>query len=341
MSYRVELATTKRALCKNKECKDRQIKIDKGELRLGVWVTFGEHQSWAWRHWGCVTPAQLAGIKDALEGDMEMFDGYEELPGDLKEKVKSAVDVGHVDDDDWRGDVEQNRPGKRGFRSPAAKKKKKKKQTDNQEGNTEGEGDQSPSKPKSKKRGRSKKEASASDDVEEPTRKKAKATAKKGKKIKDEDEEDGEMAIANPAETNGSPQKIAKKGRNAKRAEEEVEAAAPEKSKAATKTRKKAVKEEDPEVSGAEAQLKQSTRPSHRIKDEKDEGNDALSDIDDHPTETSRRARASKNAANTKETITKKNEKKAKSDKVDASVADVTKVKKGRKKGGNAKAKTT
>ncbi|KAL8813635.1 MAG: hypothetical protein Q9200_000117 [Gallowayella weberi] len=56
---------------------------------------------------------------------MEMLDGYEELPEDWQEKVKRAITNGHVDDEDWKGDLEQNRPGKRGFRSPAPKKKKK------------------------------------------------------------------------------------------------------------------------------------------------------------------------------------------------------------------------
>lgn len=93
---------------------------------------------------GCVTPAQIGNLGDALEGDIEMLDGYEELPEDCQQKVKRAIDQGHVDDEDWKGvgsthchwapiiddylisqDLEQNRPGKRGFRSPAAKKKKK------------------------------------------------------------------------------------------------------------------------------------------------------------------------------------------------------------------------
>ena len=34
-----------------KPCKGT--KIDKGELRLGAWVTFQERGSFKWRHWGC------------------------------------------------------------------------------------------------------------------------------------------------------------------------------------------------------------------------------------------------------------------------------------------------
>lgn len=50
-----------------------------------------------------MTPAQIAGLQDKLEGDIEMLDGHEELSGDLQEKVKQAFDNGHVDDEDWKG----------------------------------------------------------------------------------------------------------------------------------------------------------------------------------------------------------------------------------------------
>lgn len=32
-----------------------------------------------------------------------MLDGYEELPEDLQEKVKLALENGHVADEDWKG----------------------------------------------------------------------------------------------------------------------------------------------------------------------------------------------------------------------------------------------
>lgn len=52
---------------------------------------------------GCVTPLQIASIKDATEDDLDMLDGYEELPDDLQEKVKQSIENGHVSDEDWRG----------------------------------------------------------------------------------------------------------------------------------------------------------------------------------------------------------------------------------------------
>ena len=50
-----------------------------------------------------MSPKQIDNIKESIEGDLDMFDGYDELPEDLQEKVRKALDDGHVDDDDWRG----------------------------------------------------------------------------------------------------------------------------------------------------------------------------------------------------------------------------------------------
>lgn len=52
---------------------------------------------------GCVTPAVLHNWNETADGDMEMVDGYEELPAELQEKVKRALEQGHVDDGDWMG----------------------------------------------------------------------------------------------------------------------------------------------------------------------------------------------------------------------------------------------
>lgn len=35
--------------------------------------------------------------------DMDLVDGFEELPDEAKEKVKRALEQGHVDDEDWNG----------------------------------------------------------------------------------------------------------------------------------------------------------------------------------------------------------------------------------------------
>ena len=52
---------------------------------------------------GCVTPKQIESLKTATEDDVNMLDGYEELPTDLQEKVKAALENGHVADEDWKG----------------------------------------------------------------------------------------------------------------------------------------------------------------------------------------------------------------------------------------------
>lgn len=35
-------------------------------------------------------------------GDMDFVDGYDDLPEELQEKVKRAIEQGHVDDEDWK-----------------------------------------------------------------------------------------------------------------------------------------------------------------------------------------------------------------------------------------------
>ncbi len=35
--------------------------------------------------------------------DMELIDGYDQLPEEAQVKVKRALEQGHVDDDDWNG----------------------------------------------------------------------------------------------------------------------------------------------------------------------------------------------------------------------------------------------
>ncbi|KAL8896474.1 MAG: hypothetical protein Q9207_007683 [Kuettlingeria erythrocarpa] len=201
------MAVSKRAICRNAECKKQSIKIDKGALRLGSWVDYGENQSWAWKHWGCVTPVQIASLKTATDGDLKMLDGYDDLPSDSQVKIGQAFEDGHVADNDWRGDPEQNRPGMKGFRSPAAKKSKK--EGTNEEEPGDDNGDRSPSKPASKKRGREKRENIEDMDAG-PAQKKIKAAPKKGKKDKS-GEDAADMAIDAPVSATGKA--VGKKGR--------------------------------------------------------------------------------------------------------------------------------
>lgn len=172
--YRLEEASTGRAGCQNKECKDQKIKILKGELRLGSWVDTERFQSFFWRHWGCVTPKIIASLNETIEEgsgsgedkDYTVLDGYDELSAENQEKVRQALEQGHVDDSDWKGDIEMNRPGKTGFRTRTPKKK-------NAGAEEEGEEEE---KPQPKKRGRKKTEK---EDTEEASPKRAKRGGRK------------------------------------------------------------------------------------------------------------------------------------------------------------------
>jgi hypothetical protein len=50
-----------------------------------------------------VTPQVIANIKDFIDGDVDMLDGYEELSQENKDKVALALKEGHVADEDWVG----------------------------------------------------------------------------------------------------------------------------------------------------------------------------------------------------------------------------------------------
>lgn len=50
-----------------------------------------------------MTPLVVKNWKEKAEGDMNLVDGYEELPEEFKEKVARTFEQGHVDDEDWNG----------------------------------------------------------------------------------------------------------------------------------------------------------------------------------------------------------------------------------------------
>ncbi|CAK3914966.1 Zinc finger PARP-type [Lecanosticta acicola] len=180
-NYRVEIATTGRAGCQATECKKEGVKILKGELRQGVTVVIKENTSLKYRHWGCVTPTVLANWKEKSEGDPELIDGLDELPQDAQDKVMRAIEQGHVDDEDWRGDPQMNRPGM-GSGMHMTKKIKK------QLGIEDDDDDDAEKKKPAKKRGR--KEADGDDDDDEAEAKPAKkARGKKATTADDADEE--------------------------------------------------------------------------------------------------------------------------------------------------------
>ncbi len=52
---------------------------------------------------GCVTPKQIENLIETCGGDLDMVDGYDELPAEFQEKVRYALEHGHVSDEDWKG----------------------------------------------------------------------------------------------------------------------------------------------------------------------------------------------------------------------------------------------
>ena len=42
-------------------------------------------------------------MKEFTEDDLDIVDGYDELPADAQEKVRFALRNGHVQDEDWKG----------------------------------------------------------------------------------------------------------------------------------------------------------------------------------------------------------------------------------------------
>lgn len=49
-----------------------------------------------------MTPKQIKNLQDETQGDLEYLDGYPELSEELQQKVKQALDDGHVADEDWK-----------------------------------------------------------------------------------------------------------------------------------------------------------------------------------------------------------------------------------------------
>ncbi|KAL4810004.1 hypothetical protein BDV18DRAFT_51707 [Aspergillus unguis] len=179
-SYRIEQAKTSRAGCQNKECKDQKVKIQKGELRFGSWVDSERIQAFFWRHWGCVTPKIIGNVNEQIgEGDnqdIDLFDGYEELPSELQEKVLRALKNGHVDAEDWKGDPEMNQPGQTGFRVNRTAKKNAKKDANEEEKEDAASKEDKPKASKTKKKSKAADEQDEEGDEETPKSKTKKRT---------------------------------------------------------------------------------------------------------------------------------------------------------------------
>lgn len=45
----------------------------------------------------------IADEEDDTELDFEALDGFDDLPSEWQEKIKAAVETGHIEDDEWKG----------------------------------------------------------------------------------------------------------------------------------------------------------------------------------------------------------------------------------------------
>lgn len=75
-----------------------------------------------------MTPQQISNLQKELRDDDDAYDfdaldGFDEVNPESCNKIREAVEAGHVADEDWKGDLEMNRPGKRGTRVKTPKKK--------------------------------------------------------------------------------------------------------------------------------------------------------------------------------------------------------------------------
>lgn len=46
---------------------------------------------------------QISNVNEFLGGDMDLLDGYDDLPQEYKDKIDFALKNGHVPDEDWKG----------------------------------------------------------------------------------------------------------------------------------------------------------------------------------------------------------------------------------------------
>lgn len=55
---------------------------------------------------GCVTPKLISNMAKTFEEDgdsVEDLDGFDEISEDNQQRIRKALEQGHVDDDDWKG----------------------------------------------------------------------------------------------------------------------------------------------------------------------------------------------------------------------------------------------
>ncbi|CAM0140709.1 unnamed protein product [Umbelopsis sp. WA50703] len=214
MPYHIEYAKSSRAKCKGpkKTCPVEDRKIQGGELRLGSEIEGEGYTGVAWRHWydaeqsvnaiittqqtitfcfrKCTTPKVLQNLA-ALENIEEDLIGFTELHDEDQERVKTALEEGHVSESE-----EPEEDEKKEEKTPAKPKatKRASKKTAGDDGKDTAE--------KPAKRGRTKKDEAVETKPEPKKRgRKAKSDQPAAEDAKDEASEKAEKPAAKKRKT--------------------------------------------------------------------------------------------------------------------------------------------
>jgi len=92
--YKVDVAG-RACACRGSDCLSKNVKITKGELRLGLSVPFdGEHESMVYKHWQCMSTFDLEEVVRRATEDM--FDGRDSLSTEFEEVVTKTLETGKV-----------------------------------------------------------------------------------------------------------------------------------------------------------------------------------------------------------------------------------------------------
>ncbi|KAJ4318097.1 hypothetical protein N0V94_004622 [Neodidymelliopsis sp. IMI 364377] len=149
--YKVDMPV-RAAACRGSECLNKGTKVVKGELRVGFLRSFdGEHSSWVYKHWNCISNFDIRALKNCYEQDTSNgLDGLEKISTDYKQAVLDTLNTSKL------VQVTQSE-------EPAAKPKKtrSKKAKANQE-----ESEDEPPKPKRSRKKRAAAEVKASSEEE-------------------------------------------------------------------------------------------------------------------------------------------------------------------------------
>ncbi|KAJ4373084.1 hypothetical protein N0V83_003375 [Neocucurbitaria cava] len=92
--YKVD--TPKRAAaCRGPDCLSKGTNVLKGELRLGLAIPFdGEHVSWVYKHWQCMSEQDLASAQEHYHGNL--FEGLDDIPVEYRQAVEETFKKGQV-----------------------------------------------------------------------------------------------------------------------------------------------------------------------------------------------------------------------------------------------------